>query len=459
MNFLLFFQNIFFTVYRYFIFFSYKILQILSSFEYNIDHLPLHLLLVAIFTLVGILIYIKLTYPFWNTQPVFHTYDFWRYWYTSQTYLIQSGYPVRTRFCNFTNIKTSNYLEIGESEKKAAVNLIQSYSIPDESAIYMFNTENLDAYMTGQSISSFISFYYEDAFEILPASLTMNPLITDTTLIDVIKKPVGLITSRMIELWVYEIKYPVYFLDFITVNREKADKGISRELIQTHEYIQRRQSLDNENIKKDTSAIQISLFKKEVDLCKGIVPLVVYESSLFYIHYQKNDQIKKLPPHFILVEIHRRNIQLLADFLENVKSKYKCFGISEIPNLAGFIEKGILRIYVVQKGAEIYSAYFFRDSRSVFEDRGALLILAGSIKNTNSDELFYAGFLRSLREILKKTPIFRIIMIERISQNIQIYNEFKKTKEEIGENSSAYYLYNFIVPGQTFSREDCFLVF
>jgi hypothetical protein len=50
-------------------------------------------------------------------------------------------------------------------------------------------------------------------------------------------------------------------------------------------------------------------------------------------------------------------------------------------------------------------------------------------------------------------------MIERISQNIQIYNEFKKTKEEIGENSAAYYLYNFIVPGQTFSREECFLVF
>jgi len=314
--------------------------------------------------------------------------------------------------------------------------------------------------MTGQSISSFISFYYEDAFEVLPASLTLNPLITDTTIIDVIKKPVALITSRMIEVWISEIKYPVYFIDFITVNREKVDKGISRELIQTHEYIQRRQSLDNQNINKDTSAIQISLFKKEVDLCKGIVPLVVYESSIFYIHNgPKNDPIKKFPPHFILVEIHRRNIQLLADFLETVKSKYRCFGISEIPNLAGFIEKGILRIYLLQKGAEIYSAYFFRDSRSVFEDRGALLILAGSIKNTNSAELFYTGFLRSLREILKKTPIFRIIMIERISQNIQIYNEFKKTKEEIGENSAAYYLYNFIVPGQTFSRENCFLVF
>ena len=35
MNFLLFFQNIFFAIYRYFIFFSYKILQVLSSFEFK----------------------------------------------------------------------------------------------------------------------------------------------------------------------------------------------------------------------------------------------------------------------------------------------------------------------------------------------------------------------------------------------------------------------------------------
>jgi hypothetical protein len=320
--------------------------------------------------------------------------------------------------------------------------------------------------MTGHSAKSLVSLYYEDAFIPLPKTLVNNPLVTDTTLIDIIQKPIGCICSRTVDIWISDKKLVAYYFDFITVNREKPD--ISRYLIQTQEYNQRRLSLDEEKSKNsslnknqsnnntESGAIQISIFKKESGSSPGIVPLVSYESGMWYI---LNEKIRRLPPHFILVQIHRRNIQLLIDFLEKVRNKYTIFGIPELTNLSELIHTGILKVYIIQKGQEIYSAYFFRDSRTEYEEKGALLILCGSIKNTNFADLFYMGFLRALRDILKNNPIFKIIMIESISNKV-IYEKYKRANNGfLGENPSGYYLYNYIYPGQPLQSESCFLVF
>ena len=441
-----------------------------EGLHYNIDHLPLHLLILSIFLIIFIFAYIKLTYPFWSTQPVYHTYDFWRSWY-SEPFLIESGYPYKTRFYNSKKIKTIDYADLSEIQKKHAVDIIQSYSIPDESAIHMFHLGNLDTYMTGQSYSSYVSFYVEDTFIPLPRSLTIEPLITDKTIIDVVQKPIGCITSRAIELYINSnittIKNIVYFLDFITVNREKSsiNLNISRELIQTHEYNQRKKNIDIFMTEKEKPPIQISLFKKETSLSEGIIALVSYKSTMVFI---TNQRLRKLPPHYILVKIHRRNIQILMDFIEISKTQFQCFGIPEISNLSALIHSGVLKVFIIQKGKEIYSAYFFRDSRTQFDGdnniNGALLILCGSIRNTKSVDLFYMGFLQSLRTILRETDIFKILLIEGISQNIEILKRYIQSdkinnQEILGENPSAYYLYNYIIPKQQFSPESCFMVF
>ena len=474
MNILSFFQNISFWIYRILsiiLINSYKLIyNTFSGINIPpaiIDSLPLYFLLGFLAIILIIFIYIKIAYPFWSTQPVYHTYDFWVSYYRTP-YIIQNSYPSRTLFCKFDRIKTIDYLDLSDIQKKEIVNLIQSYSIPEETAIHMFHLGNLDSYMTGHSEKSLVSLYYEDTFIPLPKTLVNNPLVTDTTLIDIIQKPIGCICSRTVDIWISDKKIVAYYFDFITVNREKLD--ISRYLIQTHEYNQRRLSLDeafsirkgikdnpNKNQSTDNKdAIQISIFKKESGNSPGIVPLVSYESGMWYI---LNERIRRLPPHFILVPIHRRNIQLLIDFLEKVRNKYTIFGIPELTNLSELIHTGILKVYIIQKGQEIYSAYFFRDSRTEYEEKGALLILCGSIKNTNSADLFYMGFLRALRDILKNNPIFKIIMIESISNKL-IYEKYKSENNEfLGENPSGYYLYNYIYPGQPFQSESCFLVF
>ena len=420
--------------------------------EMFMNHVPLYLFLFSLLIFMILFIYIKLTYPFWNTQPVFHTYDFWRYWIKTPS-PIQYRYPVKTKYCNFQNIETVEYLETTDSQKKEFIDLLQCYYIPDENALFVFNLENLDAYMSGHSYPSYLSFYKEDFY----TTIGKSPIITDSTVIDTLKKPVGCISARTIDiLFSKEEPIKAYFWEFICIKREKADKYLSRQLIQTQEFRQRQRNMDFILASKDPyeTPISASIFKKEVDLCEGIVSLVEYDTKMFMI---KNEPLKKLPPHFVLIEIGGENIDLLIDFLEISKTKFEVFGFTEIGNLVGLIQKRLLIVYCIQKAKDIYAAYFFRDSRTQYDGKGVMLSLCGSVNNCNSLDLFYMGFLQSMRSILKKIPLFQVLTIENISNNGFIYERYGG--ELIGTSKTAYYLYNYVVPKQPFSSGNVFLVF
>jgi hypothetical protein len=398
-------------------------------------------------------IFIKLKYPFWNTQPVFHSYDFWRY-YTKTHFPIQNRYPVKTKYCDFKCVETFDYYDCTEIHKKDFINLLQCYYIPDESALFVFNLENLDAYMTGHSYPSYLSFYKENFY----VNIQQNPSFHHSTAIENIKKPIGCISARTIHIYFFDEPIKFYFWDFICVKREKASKNLSRFLIQTQEYKQRQYNMNNVLLSNDKNEKPIlgSIFKKEVDLCEGIVSLVTYTTETFVI---KNDRLKKLPHHFVLIEIGGENIDLLIDFLEISRKKFQVFGIAEISNLVGLIQKRLLMIYCIQKAKDIYAVYFFRDSRTQYDGKGVLLSFCGSIHNSNSLDLFYMGFLHSLRSILKKMSLFSLLSVENISHNGFIYEKYKINSYSYGVSKSAYYLYNYVVPKQPFISSDVFLVF
>jgi len=421
------------------------------------DQLPLYIFLLVLLTFMIVFIVIKLKYPFWNTQPVFHSYDFWRY-FTKTHFPIQRGYPIKTKYCNFKCVETFDYYDCNEFQKKDFINLLQCYYIPDESALFVFNLENLEAYMTGHSSPSYLSFYKDDFYVDLQQKSLLKPNNMDSTFIENIKKPVGCISARTVVIYLEKIEKTFYFWDFICVEREKASKNLSRFLIQSQEYRQRQYSMDNVLLSNDTIEKPIlgSIFKKEVDLCEGIVPLLTYTSEIFLI---KNEILKKLPHHFVLIEINRENIHLLIDFLEISKTKFEIFGITETSNFTGLIEKRLLMVYCIQKAKDIYAVYFFRDSRTQYDGKGVLLSFCGSIHNSNSLDLFYMGFLHSLRSILKKMSLFSLLSIENISHNVFIYEKYKINSYSYGVSNSAYYLYNYVVPKQPFIVSNVFLVF
>lgn len=383
--------------------------------------------------------YIKIRYPFWNNQPVFHTYDYWRYFY-SVPYVIYKYRPVKTKFCDFNQIETASYTECSQESINKMVNLLQCYYIPSERIIHTITEDEMNTILTGMSEPSYISLFHDKLIQNngeLDVKVLINP------------EPNGCITSRPYKIFyrptLTESVYTsdsVYFIDFLCVKRERDVKKINRQLLQTHEYNQRTK---NPNV-------LISLIKKEIDLFEGIIPLVKYKTLSYYIPVLR---FTELPPDFQIIRIESSNISILTDYLYNIThNNYK-----DVENMFDFcilqdtsyylslIKKRIIHIYCLKMKEHVYGVYFFKNMYTEYEDiEGNVLMFSTSIKNTNNNNLFYTGFLNSLYQIMKETNNFKIITIENIGHNSIIVPLWELYNTPFFNNDTAYYLYNFIYP-------------
>ena len=427
------------------------------TIDYNTfrENLHIYILLFSIVLVLTIFVYIKLVYPFWNTQPVYHSYDFWRS-LSTKPFIIQRRYPVKTRYCDFDNVLTYNILDISSELKQDIINLLQCHYLSSENAMYMFHTENFRAIFAGHLYNPYISLFKEKYFT-KKIKNSDTDQIEET--IEVSEKPIGCITSRSLDISLKGENIKVHFIDLLCIHREHAKRKLTRQLLQTHDYNIRCSQLKENGKEGDT--VLVSLFKKEVDLCQGIVPLIEYETPIYLIGPELIYgwiSPNGLPPHFLLIEIDDKNIGLVLEFLsrESIKKTFDVFGISGISNILEQVKSRTLYIYCLKKMEYIYTIYFFRDTRVQYEfltsknqKTGALLVLIASIQNCNNQELFIQGFSMSLQSIIKKQNTFCFCMIENLSHNFIIIDSLEEISfQPIIKNKSAYYFYNYVVPAR-----------
>lgn len=392
------------------------------------------------FFMLVLFAYIKIKYPFWNNQPVFHTYDYWRFFY-SIPFIIYKYRPVKTKYCDFHQIETTNYIESSQTIKNKMVNLLQCYYIPSEKILHTITCDDLDIIFTGINEPSYISLFYD---KIIQNNDGQHPNIL------VNPEPSGCIASRAYKMFYkptsYETSYTmnlIYFIDYLCVSRERDRKKLNRMLLQTHEYNQRT---NNPNV-------LISLLKKEVELFEGIIPLVKYNTTTYDI---PNILFYKLPPGFQVIQIVSSNIAIITDYLYNIihnnyDNNEHMFDICIIQDASYYlsqIKAGNMIIYCLQHREHIYGVYFFKNTHTEYEDiEGKVLMFSSSIKNVNNNELFYIGFLRSMYHLLKKNKHYKMLTIENIGHNSDILTYWDLYNKRIFNNITAYYLYNFIYPG------------
>lgn len=417
-----------------------------------------YILISSTIVFLSIFAYIKIKYPFWNNQPVFHSYDLWRGFYKTP-FIIYSYRPIKTKFCDFSNIKSVDYADISDFEKTSLVDLLQCYFIPTEEIIHTIKHADMDAYLSGQLNASFISLYID--LEYLFIKETNNKTIKTKP------KPIGCITSRKLNFYYIEPSNPnnykelgIYFIDYLAVNREKDKTLLSRKLLQTHEYYQR---LHNDKI-------FVSLIKKEIELFDGVIPFISYNTYLFPL---RNIHFQSLPPQFEVLQITDENIDILLDFLyiqknidiqKNPLSFYIMF-FPDIGNILALLKQRLLFIFYLRRGENIYGMYFIKDAKTQYEklnqediDNNTLQNIA-SISNCDSNKLFFLGYLHSLRQIIEKNNKFRMILMEEIGHNCYLYNFWRAKHTPIFKNDTAYYLYNMIYPTSPLDPSRCFLLF
>ena len=386
-------------------------------------------------------------YPFWNSQPVFHSYDFWRFW-SSVPFIINCKKGQKPgKFCDFDNVITFEYLEMPTDKKMEMVDFLQCHYISDESALFLFHLENLDAYHSGHLFPSYTSFFMGTENILIDSGVDGGNDIVMKSRID------SCITSRSIKLKFFgsgvsskSISMDVYFMDFICLRRGY-DIGFSRKLMATHCW----RSLElGGGLGYDNAHINGAIFKKEGEGFPGLQPFLKFDSLFYDIKNRFSRPL--LPIHFLLVSIHAKNVALLTEFLEEFNSGLLC--IASIGNLMELVKRRILFIYMICRSDESFCLYVFRDTRTQYEgvsangEIGALLQFVGSLNKSNSSELFYRGFLNALHDILSSGfgKNFRYLMIDNIGNNCDIVSDLREPFDKVCVN---YYGYNLVVPTVT----------
>jgi len=358
---------------------------------------------------------------------------------------------------------------------------------------------DLRAYLTGYTEPIIISILYDRNWQTTVIdALTDNTTNPASPIVSFsqcnIPMPIGVMISRSATISFFSSqfiensnvsnRYNCYFWDFITIHREHKHKNLARNLIQTHEN---RQRLLNPNV-------LISLFKKEIELCSGIVPLVQYQTITYSMNPFFKNSVISFPSHIVLIRVIESNVHLLVDFLKNQENLqinkntgfFAFSAIADIGSLISLIRTQILFVYCLKKGEDIYAWYFFKDAKMNYEDfaessNGTLQSIA-SISNVLSGRLFLKGFFAAILNILKTNPQFSVLSIENISHNsilISGIRQMSNTADMDGlttvdkmtrlrkllaglsmifENPTAYYLYNFVYPSSPIFAENVFFL-
>lgn len=397
-------------------------------------------------------LYVKIKYPFWSHQPIFHTYDLLRYW-THEPFIIQKNMPIKTKYlCKEVN--TKEFLDLDEDEHDNIIDFIQSHYIESDKVLTMINKEDMKKDFIGYSNPSFISFYYDKQFIYNTQNVNSQyPIIEENDILG------GVMTSRAVKIYLnYPTKHQqyLYYWDYLCVHREYANKYIGRNLIQNHEKHQRFHNKD----------IASSLFKREINLCDGVVPLVQYNVFTFPLEKSKKPPLKK----YTVERIIDNNVNHIFDFLYHVthsnNSGFQLCIFPEVQVLDGLIQNQRIFVFCLKQQSKIIGFYFFKnpkicydvnEERNVLENIGSVLVENDNNQNTQS--LFFAGLLHAIYEMqhLFSTK-FKLISFYQIMNNEILIERWNWKYTPMMVTQSAYYLYNAVFPNMPYHPKNCFIL-
>ena len=422
---------------------------------------PVHNIYLLVFVCFFVLVWfacIKIMYPFWNSQPVFHSYDFWRYWTKTPFFIGHKKGQKPGKFCDFDHVLTVDFLDMSAELKLEMLDLLHCHFICDEKVIFFLSKENLDAYHCGHLSPCYVSFYLNDYSDL---DVSCGEVVVK-------KRCDALISSRSVTMTFFGsgvgagANMHIYFMDFITLRRG-GDINLSRKLMATHCWrsLGFFDGFDSGTVSDSDSSDHIrgAIFRKEGAAFAGIRPFLSFDSHVYRI--AAASFVKPvLPAHFSIVSIHAKNAGLLSEFLQNMcanrMGNCDVLIMSSLPNLMELVKRRILFIYLVRRGDTSFCLYVFRDTRCQYEfdvddsgylKNGSLLQLVCCLQNSNSHELFYHGFLNILHDLLNDGDgkLFRYLMVDDIADNRLITDEFPLSAflETIMVN---YYAYNLVMP-------------
>lgn len=386
------------------------------------------------------LIVAKLYSPFWFHQPVYHTYEIYpRICWSRAPYMKRTRRPPKVGiFCIPNQIKTFDQHNAC-IHLVSFVHLLQGHYLDNETNLYHHNMNTLTKVMYNGYL---ISGYFETE---LIAPTFHKALHMD--------KVYGMITSRPADIFFLHYlthNITIHFIDFICVHEKYKSKSISRNLIQTHVY---------NHMLQEPSFTGAYLFKKEVDLCKGIVPLL---QSTAYTFTLTKTPLSRLPVNYSIKCLNNKSsIDVWRMLYVQMSKQFEVCILPSFPIMIEWLTNERYMIYISvykdKKQEKINGLYMFEDTYVSYEQENIqspfMLRLAGSMvfqEDSHShdiDHLYYfRGFLHSLHAIQLDKPKFGVLEIPNVSDNDILLERWREKYELRNETSIGYYLYNMVYP-------------
>lgn len=381
----------------------------------------LYFFIAIIIIIICILGYIKVSQPFWSIQPVFHAYDI--HYFFSKNKIIMEELPKPNKYTNFLNVKTKTFDKINNENISQILNILSDNYLKPTEGKYLPQIDNFLPYFRKKD-SSYLSVYLEDIHE---------PNLKNGT-IETIKKPFGIITSRILNVTYnnnsVDNVFDVFYVDYLCVDKDKRKLGIAPQLIQTHNYNQR-------HLNKTT---KICLFKREHEIT-GIVPLTFYYTYGFSV--KTWNKPNNLPLPYSFVKVSKTNFSLFWDFLKSNVTKFKLRITFDTFNLIDLIKSDNIIIYLILFDDKVKACYFFRKTCVKVDNDLEVLSCFASINTDLQPFYFNHGFKISFWDAAYNGN-YGFCAVEDLSDNNIIINELIKVNKPLVKSPTAYFFYNYI---------------
>ena len=362
--------------------------------------------------------YLRIQHPFWIKQPVFHFYDL--YYWIYDAGIINQELPKCSPYTNFLNIVTK---PLTNEEMSNFTDIIQKNYLQNKENSYDPSAHNIAPYFP--TSNTFISFYYPDHQT----------------------SPAGVITGRPMEMIIGAKKLDIYYVDFLCVKKNHRKKNVAAQLIQTHEYYQRRL---NPNI-------CVSVFKREEELT-AIVPITTFQSYCFNWNSTKITNLISIPKRNLLTGTPQ-NIKYFCDWVKSQMNSQKLMLIPQLDVLINLVVSKNIYIEMLMEREQIQAAFIFKKSCVCIKNNKEILNCMCSIKDSECQNTkFIEGFIQSTNKIIENDPqnegswnkktithhnVYDYVAIEEIADNNIIGNFLKNITKPIISTPNAYFFYNY----------------
>jgi len=413
---------------------------------------------------VAFFVYIRIKYPFWAVQPVFHFYDIY-YWFVNVG-IIRHELPKKNRYTNFLNIKCKEFTEIDEATLQQVTSLLQWNYLRDKESQYLPKKENIVPYFVGHNGPCICS-YYET-----PEVYINNK--TGATINE--REIIGVITGRPLHVVIpqpyqkeqkIKMEMDVYYVDFLCVDKKWRKKNIAPQLIQTHEYMQCHKN----------HQICVSLFKREGEMT-GIIPLTCYQTYCFHMRNWLDRPV--LPGRITLLTGNTQNMYYMYNFIQETVTKWDILIYPAISNMMELVKTGNIYIKMLVIDKEIEAVYIFRktctyigkdtdkdtdkdknNNKSNNKDKNKsnkeIISCMASVQGKTIEEKdFIQGFKVALTSILLENKEYMYLCMEDVSDSRVLIDNLRIKTAPMVVSPTAYFFYNFAY--NTFQANKCFII-